>query len=242
MGHALQAVFGFVAQMGIALDRGQQLVGGVDPDAQFVFFMAFEQRNLVLAGAVRVDLGEVLDDFRQRFGQQPVVDQVQHQAHGQGAQHAGNEDDDGVEQEAFTVGGSVQGDAQVTVVFAVGAAADQLSGVGAFLAKEQVGQPAYGRVLQRAGLFGEHGFIGVADGSLAYRLVLEQAFHDLHAHFPVKAVDRLGRGIAKHVEDALGVAVDGLTGLVGVIDDLRAAKNDTDRQRRKEHDPEQLDR
>jgi hypothetical protein len=93
LGHAQQAVFRFVAQVGVALDGLEQLVGGVDPDPQFVFLVALELRNLVLAGAVGVDLGEVLDDPRQRLGQQPVIDQVQHQAHGQGAQYAGNEDD-----------------------------------------------------------------------------------------------------------------------------------------------------
>ena len=50
---------------------GVELVGGVDPDPQFVFLVALELRNLVFAGAVRVDLGEVFDDPRQRFGQQP---------------------------------------------------------------------------------------------------------------------------------------------------------------------------
>ncbi len=42
LGHALQAVFGFMAQVGIALDRCQQLVGGIDPEAQFVLFVALE--------------------------------------------------------------------------------------------------------------------------------------------------------------------------------------------------------
>ncbi len=242
LSHALQAVLGFMAQVGVALDRGQQLVGGVDPDAQLVLLVAFEQRDLVLAWAIRVDLGEVLDDLRQGLGQQPVVDQVQHQAHGQGPQHTGNEDDDGVEQKVFTVGGGVQGDAQVAVVFAVGPAPDQLRGVGTFLAEDQVGQPAHRGVQQWAGLLGQHGFVGMSDGGFAHRFVLEQTFHDLHAHFPVKAVDRLGRWVAEHVKDALGIVVDGLAGLVGVVDDLRATKDDTNRQRRKEYDPEQLDR
>ena len=82
----------------------------------------------------------------------------------------------------------------------------------------------------------------MADRSHAHRLVLEQAFHHLHAHFTVEAVYRLGGGVAEHVENALGVVIDGLAGLVGVVDDLRATEDDADRQRRKEHDPEQLDR
>ena len=44
LGHALQAVFRLVAQVGVALDRGQQLVGGVHPQAQLVLLVAFEQR------------------------------------------------------------------------------------------------------------------------------------------------------------------------------------------------------
>ncbi|MNN86566.1 hypothetical protein D3C81_2039980 [compost metagenome] len=44
LGHALQAVFGLVAQVGVALDRRQQLVGGVHPKAQLVLFVALEQR------------------------------------------------------------------------------------------------------------------------------------------------------------------------------------------------------
>lgn len=242
LGHALQAVFRFVTQVGVALDRSQQLVGRVDPKAQFVLFVPLQQRDLVLAGAVGVDLREVLDDLRQRLGQQPVVDQVQHQAHGQGAQYAGDEDDDRVDQEIFTIRRGVEGDAEVAVIFAVGAAADQLRGVGTFLAENQVGQPAHGGVPQRPGLFCQHGFIRVADGRHAYRLVLEQAFHHLHAHFTVEAVHRLGRRVAEHVEDALGIVVHGLAGLVGVVDNLRTAEQYADRQRRQQHDPEQLDR
>ncbi|MNV64384.1 hypothetical protein D3C71_1570240 [compost metagenome] len=117
-----------------------------------------------------------------------------------------------------------------------------MGGVGALLAQQRVGQPAHGHVLQRPGFLGQHGFVGVADGGHAHGFVLEQPFHDLHAHFPVKAVYRLGRRVAEHVEDTLGIVVHGLAGLVGVVDDLRATEYDTDRQRRQQHDPEQLDR
>ncbi|MNM90958.1 hypothetical protein D3C81_1032390 [compost metagenome] len=139
LGHAQQAVLGFVAQVGVALDRRQQLVGGIDPQAQLVLFVALDQRQLMLAGTVGVDLGEVLDDLRQRLGQHPVIDQVQHQAHGQGAQHAGNEDDHRTDQEALAICGGVEGDAQVAVIFAIGATADQLGGEATFLAENQVG-------------------------------------------------------------------------------------------------------
>ncbi len=44
LGHALQAVFRLVTQMGVALDRGQQLVGGIYPQAQLVLLVALEQR------------------------------------------------------------------------------------------------------------------------------------------------------------------------------------------------------
>ena len=76
-----------MAQVGVAFDGGQQLVGGVDPQPQLVLFMALEQRDLMLAGAVGIDLGEVLDELGQWLGQQPVIDQIQHQAHGERAQH-----------------------------------------------------------------------------------------------------------------------------------------------------------
>lgn len=144
LGHAQQAVFRFMAQVRVALDRRQQLVGGIDPDPQFVSLVALEQGNLMFAGAVRVDGGQVLDDPRQRLGQQPVVNQIQHQAHGQGAQYTGNENDHRADDESLAVGGRVEGDAQVAVVFAVGATTHQLGGEGAFLAEDQVGQPAAG--------------------------------------------------------------------------------------------------
>ncbi|MNJ29758.1 hypothetical protein D3C77_243370 [compost metagenome] len=242
LGHAQQAVLGLMAQMGVALDGGQQLIGRVDPQPQFVEFVALDQRDLVLAGAVGIDLGEVLDDLRQRLGQHPVIDQVQHQAHGQGAQHPGNEDDHRVDQKPFAVAGSVQGDAQVAVVFAIGAAAHQLRGKGAFLAQDQVGQPASRGFLQRTVFLRQHGFIGMADGGHAHRLILKQPFHDLHAHFLVQAVDGLGGGVAEHVEDSLGVVGHCLTSLVGIEDDLRTTENDTDHQCREQYDPEQLDR
>ncbi|MCY1408196.1 hypothetical protein D9M71_235150 [compost metagenome] len=242
LGHAHQAVFRFVAQMGIAFDGFEQLVGGVDPDAQFVVLVALEQRNLVFAGTIRIDFREVLDDSRQRLGQQPVIDQIQHQPHGERAQYAGNEDDHRADNEPLAVSGGIEGDAQVAVIFAVGPATDQLGGEGAFLAENQVGQPAAVGVLQFAGFLREHGFVGMADGGLAHGGVLKQAFDHLHAHFPVQAVDGLGRGVAKHVEDAFGIAGDGLACFIGIEHDLRAAQDHADDQCRQEYDPEQLHR
>ncbi len=64
LGHAQQAVLGFTAQVGVAFDGGQELVGGVDPQAQFVPLVALEHGQLVFAGTIRVDVGQVLDDLR----------------------------------------------------------------------------------------------------------------------------------------------------------------------------------
>ena len=44
VGHALQAVFRLVAQAGVALDGGEQLVGGADPQPQLVLLVALEHR------------------------------------------------------------------------------------------------------------------------------------------------------------------------------------------------------
>lgn len=204
--------------------------------------MALELRNLVFAGAVGVDLGQVLDDPRQRLGQQPVVNQVQHQAHGEGAQHPGNKDDHRADDETLAIGGGVEGDAQVAVILAVGPATHQLGSERAFLAKDQVGQPAAVGMLQLAGFLREHGFVGMTDGSLAHGVILEQAFDYLHTHLPVQAVDGLGRGVAEHVEDALGITGHGLACFIGIENDLRAAQDHADDQCRQEHDPEQLHR
>ena len=117
-----------------------------------------------------------------------------------------------------------------------------MRGEGAFLAENQVGQPTAVGMLQLAGFLREHGFVGVADGGLTHGVVLEQPFDHLHAHFPIQAVHGLGRWIAEHVEDALGVAGNRLTGLVGIEDNLRAAQDYAYDQCRQEHDPEQLHR
>ncbi|RML79750.1 hypothetical protein APX70_06113 [Pseudomonas syringae pv. maculicola] len=50
-------------QPGLQLQPVGQAGQGVDPDAQFVFLMALEQRQLVFAGAVRIDRNKVFDDF-----------------------------------------------------------------------------------------------------------------------------------------------------------------------------------
>ena len=81
----------------------------------------------------------------------------------------------------------------------------------------------------------------MADGGLAHRIVLKQAFDDLHRHLSVQAVDGLSGGVAKHVENTFGVVVDRLPGLVGVEHNLRAAQHHPDDQCRQQHDPEQLD-
>ncbi|VVO40740.1 hypothetical protein PS691_05716 [Pseudomonas fluorescens] len=70
----------------------------------------------------------------------------------------------------------------------------------------------------------------MADGRHAHRGILKQAFDHLHAHFPIEAVHRLGRWVAEHVEDALGIAGHRLPRLVGIENDLRAAQNHADDQ------------
>ncbi|MNQ88994.1 hypothetical protein D3C85_1042870 [compost metagenome] len=242
LGHAQQAVLGFAAQVGVAFDGGQQVVGGGYPQAQFVLLVALEHGQLVLAGTVGVDAGQVLDDLRQRLGQQPVVDEVEHQPHGQGAQHAGDEDDHRAGDEVLSIGRGVEGDAEVAVVFAVGATADQLGGEGLFLAEDGVCQPARGELHQRPVLLRQHGLVGMADGGLAHRLVLEQAFDHLHAHLAVQAVDGLGGRVAEHAEDPVGVVGNRLTGLVDVEHDLRTAQHHTDHQSGQKHHAQQLQR
>ncbi|MND40604.1 hypothetical protein D3C80_313450 [compost metagenome] len=242
LGHAQQAVLGFAAQVGVAFDGGQQVVGGGYPQAQFVLLVALEHGQLVFAGAVGVDAGQVLDDLRQRLGQQPVVDEVEHQPHGQGAQHAGDEDDHRAGDEVLAIGGGVEGDAEVAVVLAVGAAADQLGGERLLLAEDGVGQPARGELHQRPVLFRQHGFVGMADGGLAHRFVLEQPLDHLHAHLAVQAVDGLGGRVAEHAEDPVGVAGDRLTGLVDIEHDLRTAQHHSDHQSGQQHHAQQLQR
>ncbi len=226
-----------MAQVRVTFDGFKQLVGGIDPQPQFVALVALELRDLVLARPVRVDRGQVLDDPRQRFGQQPVIDQIQHQAHGKGPQHPGNENNHRVDDKPLAISGGIEGDAQVAVVLAVGAFAYQGGGEGAFLAKNQIGQPAAGSMLQGAAFFREHGFVGMANGGHAHRIVLEQPLDDLHAHLAVQAIHRLGRRVAEHIEDALGIAGHGLARLVGIKHDLRHAQRHAHDQRRQQHNP-----
>ncbi len=70
----------------------------------------------------------------------------------------------------------------------------------------------------------------MADGSTSNRFVLKQPFHDLGAHFAVQAVDGLGGRVACHAQDALGVGLDQVAGLVGAEDDLCAAQHKPHRQ------------
>ncbi|MOA15665.1 hypothetical protein D3C78_1358340 [compost metagenome] len=70
----------------------------------------------------------------------------------------------------------------------------------------------------------------MTDGGMAHRFVLEQAFDHLHAHLAIQAVDRLGRGIAEHAKDAVGVVGHRLPRLVDIEHDLRAAQHHTDNQ------------
>jgi len=74
----------------------------------------------------------------------------------------------------------------------------------------------------------------VADGGVAHGFMLEQALDDLHCHLAVQAVHGLGRGVAEHAEDALGVVGNGLTCLVDVEDDLPATQHYPDHQCRQQ--------
>ena len=77
----------------------------------------------------------------------------------------------------------------------------------------------------------------MADRGHAHSIVLEQTFDHLHAHLAIQAVHGLGRGVAKHVEDALGIARHGLACLVGIKNDLRHAQRHTHDQGRQQHNP-----
>ena len=60
--------------------------------------------------------------------------------------------------------------------------------------------------------------------------MLKQALHHLRTHLPVEAVDRLGGRVTGHAQDALGVGLDQMAGLVGAEDDLCAAQHKPHRQ------------
>ncbi|MCY1416660.1 hypothetical protein D9M71_321760 [compost metagenome] len=242
LGNAQQAVFRLAAQVAVALDRLQQLVGGLHPQAQLVVLVAAQHGQLALAGMVRVDLRQVLDEARQRLGQQPVVDQEQHQAEGHGAEDAGDEDEHRGGDEIVAIGGRVEGDLQVAVVLVGIVAAGQRDRVAHLGAEDRIGQPAARRLQQRARAFGEHGFVGLADGGVAHRLMLEQAFQHLHGHVAVEAVDRLGRWVAEHRQDVLGFALRHVPRRVGVEGDLGAAEHHSDRKGGEQHDTQELER
>ncbi|MNJ60231.1 hypothetical protein D3C77_559490 [compost metagenome] len=78
-GDAVQAGFGLAAQQVVAFDGAEQVIGGVDPLAQFIVLMALEHRQLLVVGTVRVDVRQVADDPLQGPGEPPVVDQVEQQ-------------------------------------------------------------------------------------------------------------------------------------------------------------------
>jgi hypothetical protein len=80
----------------------------------------------------------------------------------------------------------------------------------------------------------------VANRGFTNRLVLEQSFHDLRAHFPVQTIDRLSGRVAGHAQDSLGFGIDQLAGLVSIEDDLRAAQYQANGERRQQNDAEQL--
>jgi len=71
-----------------------------------------------------------------------VIDQIEHQSHGQRTQQAGGKDDQGVIQEALAIGLGIQGDAQIAEVLAVRAAAGKFGAEALLLAEQAVGNPA----------------------------------------------------------------------------------------------------
>ena len=57
------AVIGQFAQVGIAHDGREQLVGRVDPQSQFVLLITPEHGQFVFTGAVWIYVAQVLNDF-----------------------------------------------------------------------------------------------------------------------------------------------------------------------------------
>ena len=83
------------AQVHVVFDGGQQAVGGFHPEAQLVALMPRIIGSLCSPGRSGL-ICAVLDELGQRAGQQPLVDQEEHQPRGEGAQNADDEDDDGI--------------------------------------------------------------------------------------------------------------------------------------------------
>jgi len=127
LGHAIQAAFSLLTQVHVVFDGGEQAVGRFHPQAQLVALMPTDHRQLVLAGPVGVDPRQMLDELGQRTGQQPLVDQEEHEAQRQRTQDADDEDHDGVVDEFLAISGRVQSDAQLAVILVVRRFADQRS-------------------------------------------------------------------------------------------------------------------
>ena len=125
LGHVQQVCFGFASTIAVAFDGFQQFVGLVDPQAEFVPFLAWQHRNMHLARMVGVNVTDPINDARQWFGQQKVIKQVERQRHRHRSQYAGYKDDEGALQEIFAVGRGVQDDSQIAVILVVGLSAKQ---------------------------------------------------------------------------------------------------------------------
>ena len=125
LGHVQQVRFGFASAIAVAFDGFQQFVGLVDPQAEFVPFLAWQHRNMHLARMVGVNVTDPINDARQWFGQQKVIKQVERQRHRHRSQYAGYKDDEGALQEIFAVGRGVQDDSQIAVILVVGLSAKQ---------------------------------------------------------------------------------------------------------------------
>ena len=70
------------------LDGAKQAVGGAYPLAQFVVLVAPEHRQLVFAGALRINATQMMNQAFQRTGHQPLVNQMQQESQAQRAQDA----------------------------------------------------------------------------------------------------------------------------------------------------------
>ncbi len=107
-------------------------------------------------------------------------------------------------------------------------------------AQQQVGEGASGQLQQRAAALGQRRLAGAADEGMANRFVVEQPFDHLFGHGAVQGQYGLGGRVAEHAQDALGLAVEGLAGLLQGVEDLYGAQQQADGQGAQQGDLEQF--
>ena len=211
------------------LYRYQQVIDHSHKQVEFIRTVARRGLEQMTVRVVRIHPHQGAHQVLQRFGEEPVDHEEQHQPDNHGPGDANQEGECRALHPGRRRRSGVVGDAEPSVNNGFAAGDDvialKVGGVGAGRVENQVGQVPVTGIRQWPLVLGQDFTIGVGDGGFVQFLLTEQAADDLGTKGIVKTEYGLGGRVADKFNGLQGVVVQLRGDVTGVADNLYHAQH-----------------